>query len=988
MNFCLSQEIKLDKGFQLVSHVFESVELSTQNLGSNLIVFWGFDTSKEKYLFHTNDPATKSKLLSLSFEELTYLAKNTAYYCFSDKDTSITLNSNTLSSPVQSIQFSKSNELRYLSSPLGFSVHDLGTAYHSIWTMKGKFWSVYSPDPQIQNQYQTLLPLREILANEPFIIISKNASLIQFPQYKFPQHYGMQLGLATTAQESYGYTWSTTGARVKILDSSDLSSTQDSMIDWLVSKKIQHLLINPMPKLNDHYLNFVELNTIGLTPPNDTSSLCQFITKLNSKGVTPGLDLSQLTQLNSDNFRNLDFTSGLSSKLSTDSYLSIIKSFESSTCLAQYIYSQSLDSNLQSIIQTQTQLALFSPDSQIHKSQQISNLISSTAYSSKGTYPLIFLNGNDLTKNSKEALIYARYKSNPIFLYSSTPTLSLTKDFQLFNDFNFSFVQDLNSKYSTNVSTKTANILLLGQSKQTLKQEQNLSNISSILHSLGYNITITNQNYITADLYYIIHFSDMNTEDLNPLLALDKPKFWQESSSPMHISTIALSHFQMSKSSFDLVASPNTFNYQSTAFTLAKSSSNSFVITPQDISSNASSIVDSSDGSIYLFLKDKLYFVNTDLIDLEFGFVLRHLLDSDGITTVHKHNYTISDPPIILSNATQNISLKVSKVYTKLSILQNFHSLTNSTAPSQTLSLIDQNLYLFSKNYTPISTIQKTYTFSGSQKAIIPSTNIDLDLDPLTFLWTQTGGDALTIDDPKSPILRVQLPSKAESVQKFNFNLQSYDGVEYSSPVSTQIEIAANSAPIIETNANFSFSGNTAITISPVITDPNSDSLSYLWSQISGPSVAIENINTNQLKFTSPVKTNSIQNLVFQIAASDSWITTTKQITVNVLANKVPSVFVPSNIQSSLSSFPFTFQASASDPEKDSLNYTWRVISPNNLDINIHNGLNQSQLAITTPTVSDTTDIIVGVKVFDGLIFSNEKTITLRVEVCRLDICN
>ncbi|MCJ8347798.1 hypothetical protein MJH12_19860, partial [bacterium] len=171
-------------------------------------------------------------------------------------------------------------------------------------------------------------------------------------------------------------------------------------------------------------------------------------------------------------------------------------------------------------------------------------------------------------------------------------------------------------------------------------------------------------------------------------------------------------------------------------------------------------------------------------------------------------------------------------------------------------------------------------------------------------------------------------------------------------------------------NTNASVSGNSSFSYIPTVSDPNQDQLTYLWQQLSGVQVLNQNLTSQELTFTSPVKSNQDQILQFRFSVSDSWISTSKDFEVKVLANQAPRVFVDSQIQSSLPNLPFTFHSSASDPDNDSLSYIWRIISSAGFEIQIINGLDQEQLSITTPNVTETTQIIVGVKSSDGALES------------------
>ena len=61
-----------------------------------------------------------------------------------------------------------------------------------------------------------------------------------------------------------------------------------------------------------------------------------------------------------------------------------------------------------------------------------------------------------------------------------------------------------------------------------------------------------------------------------------------------------------------------------------------------------------------------------------------------------------------------------------------------------------------------------------------------------------------------------------------------------------------NNVPVIEVDTNLNFEERVGVVITPVVTDIDSDVLTYLWEQTAGQSVSINNYNATSLEFIAP----------------------------------------------------------------------------------------------------------------------------------------
>jgi hypothetical protein len=80
----------------------------------------------------------------------------------------------------------------------------------------------------------------------------------------------------------------------------------------------------------------------------------------------------------------------------------------------------------------------------------------------------------------------------------------------------------------------------------------------------------------------------------------------------------------------------------------------------------------------------------------------------------------------------------------------------------------------------------------------------------------------------------------------------------------------ANQAPVASAGANQAVAQGVTVSLSGAgSSDPEGSTLTYAWSQVSGPSVTLAAANTVGPTFTSPSGSTSVQTLVFQLIVND-----------------------------------------------------------------------------------------------------------------------
>ena len=239
--------------------------------------------------------------------------------------------------------------------------------------------------------------------------------------------------------------------------------------------------------------------------------------------------------------------------------------------------------------------------------------------------------------------------------------------------------------------------------------------------------------------------------------------------------------------------------------------------------------------------------------------------------------------------------------------------------------------------------------------------------------WTDSSGNAYPTD-PSHTITGL------DEGEEYKVKVRARYADDTSGPWSGEFTImvasAANNPPVANAGPDRAVASGAAVELDGFgSNDPDGDTLSYLWSQTSGQSVALSNATAPSPTFTAPAGPAA---LVFRLNVTDTGsLSSSDTVTVNVAApaNRPPTVDAGDG-QSVQEGNTATLTGTASDPDGDPLTYRWTHDSA--LTITLENATALST-TFTAPGVDSDTAITFTLTAEDGRGASSSDTVSVTI---------
>lgn len=192
-----------------------------------------------------------------------------------------------------------------------------------------------------------------------------------------------------------------------------------------------------------------------------------------------------------------------------------------------------------------------------------------------------------------------------------------------------------------------------------------------------------------------------------------------------------------------------------------------------------------------------------------------------------------------------------------------------------------------------------------------------------------------------------------------------------------------NLAPIVTLEQEIDVVSGNNVLVSPTVSDPENDGLTQSWRQLTGTELTASSeidLAANDLSFVAPT-VSEIQQLTFDLVASDGRNTTTSTLTINVypLGSNIPGRFLPVVSTANQLTVPenalVQLSATATDADGETLTINWAQTEGELITINSATSLTPSFIA---PNVDQNSSLTLLLTVSDGT-FEVTETVTITV---------
>ncbi len=278
---------------------------------------------------------------------------------------------------------------------------------------------------------------------------------------------------------------------------------------------------------------------------------------------------------------------------------------------------------------------------------------------------------------------------------------------------------------------------------------------------------------------------------------------------------------------------------------------------------------------------------------------------------------------------------------------------------------------------------------AGSDQVVDEQTEVTLagsgsdpDSEEITFSWKQIGGEAVELSDTESAEPTFTAPVVANGkVKILVFELRVADENGFPTKDIAKVTVLpVNTPPVVDAGEDQEVEIGTTVSLAGTASDEDEEPLTYLWNQISGPAVELSTATELETAFVAP-KTEVDTVITFQLIANDGSEDSepdTVDITVKGTLAKAMTAYAGKD-QRVPEHSEVTLFGSGKDQMKNKLNYNWRQISGEQVELSANDIAKPSFIA---PEVAngETKTLVFEITASDGTGRSAKDTVTVIVE--------
>ena len=246
-------------------------------------------------------------------------------------------------------------------------------------------------------------------------------------------------------------------------------------------------------------------------------------------------------------------------------------------------------------------------------------------------------------------------------------------------------------------------------------------------------------------------------------------------------------------------------------------------------------------------------------------------------------------------------------------------------------------------NDAPTADAGENQTVAEGAAVTLAGSGTDPEGEALTYAWTQTGGQSVTLSGASAATASFTAPTELVTDAALVFSLVVTDArgsASQADTVTVTVTAGANDAPTADAGENQTVGEGASVTLAGSGTDPEGEALTYRWTQTSGQTVSLSNDRVATASFTAPTELVSDAVLVFSLVVTDArgsasvsdTVTITVTITVTAGSNDAPTADAGDG-QTVGEGASVTLSGSGTDPENEALTYQWTQTSGANVSL-------------------------------------------------------
>ncbi|SPD71778.1 hypothetical protein PITCH_A1020023 [uncultured Desulfobacterium sp.] len=219
-----------------------------------------------------------------------------------------------------------------------------------------------------------------------------------------------------------------------------------------------------------------------------------------------------------------------------------------------------------------------------------------------------------------------------------------------------------------------------------------------------------------------------------------------------------------------------------------------------------------------------------------------------------------------------------------------------------------------------------TVTLNGAN-----STDIDENDSIVSYAWLQVSGQAVTLSSPEKAQTTFTAPSVDPEGAALMFQLTVTDSKGLTASDSCIVNVCSvNITPIADAGPDQTLKeGDSVILDGSGSSDPDNDTITYLWEQVSGPQVSLSSSSAVKPTFSSGDVGPDGASYTFQLTVTDSGgLKATDTCIVNISYVNIPPVANAGPDQSAVKANVTTLDGSgSSDVDNNITSYRWTQLS-------------------------------------------------------------